>query len=277
MSVASNQTANVETISDRVERDCPSCQSTDRRALPRYRHPDWETVKCNACGFVYLSQAPHYEALAVDLGWTQQFVKEKERRATERPVFNKVDQATRWRLRMRKRPNHWEYITQKVASGRVLDVGCGSFNHVPEIYEPYGIDIEKVAIERANPLMQERGGFAVCAPALEGLISFQDDFLDGIIMRSYLEHETKPREVLEAAHAKLKQGGVIYVKVPNYGTLNRMVMGVKWCGFRFPDHLNYFTIPSLRTLAEKTGYKFEQMRKLTSSVNDNMHCFLTKV
>jgi len=83
--------------------------------------------------------------------------------------------------------------------------------------------------------------------------------------------------VLEAAHTKLKPGGVIYVKVPNFGTLNRMVMGVKWCGFRFPDHLNYFTIPSLRQMAEKTGYKFEQMRKLTSGVNDNMHCFLTKV
>lgn len=262
--------------SGRVLRDCPSCGSTDARRLARYSPNDWDTVKCGSCGFVYLSEAPHYEALAVDLGWTQQFEKEKARRAQERPVFNKMDQATRWRLRMRKRPNHWEYIMRKVPSGRVLDVGCGSVNHVPKVYEPYGIDIEKVAIERVNPLMQQRGGFAVCAPALEGLLSFEDAFLDGIIMRSYLEHETKPREVLEAAHAKLKPGGVIYVKVPNYGTINRMVMGIKWCGFRFPDHLNYFSITSLREMAEKTGYKFEQMRKLTSSVNDNMHCFLIK-
>lgn len=277
MPAASKQYANNEATSKRVERTCPSCQNSRSKKLNAYSHPDWDTVKCVACGFVYLSEAPHYEALAVDLGWTQQFEKEKARRKEERPVFSKVDQATRWRLRMRKRPNHWEYITQKVPSGRVLDVGCGQVNHVPKVYEPYGIDIEKVAVERVNPAMQERGGFAVCAPALEGLLSFEDDFLDGIIMRSYLEHETKPREVLEAAHTKLKQGGVIYVKVPNYGTLNRMVMGVKWCGFRFPDHLNYFTISSLRKMAENAGYQFEQMRKLTSPVNDNMHCFLTKI
>ena len=106
---------------------------------------------------------------------------------------------------------------------------------------------------------------------------FEDGFFDGVIMRSYLEHELHPREVLLATHKKLRPGGVIYIKVPNFGTLNRMVRGVDWCGFRFPDHLNYFDVSAMKRLAEETGYKFELKNKLTRLTNDNMHVFLTRL
>ena len=124
--------------------------------------------------------------------------------------------------------------------------------------------------------MQERGGHVVHASALDGMKKFEDNFFDGVIMRSYLEHEAQPREVLEACYDKLKPGGGIYVKVPNFDTINRLVRGIKWCGFRFPDHLNYFGIKTLKNLAERENYKFSIINNMTRFTNDNVHCFLSK-
>ena len=80
---------------------------------------------------------------------------------------------------------------------------------------------------------------------MEGLKSFAAGFFTAATLRSYLEHELHPRAVLTELHRTLAPGGVALVKVPNYASLNRRVTGRKWCGFRYPDHLNYFTPASL--------------------------------
>jgi SAM-dependent methyltransferase len=258
-----------------IARNCPDCRSGAQEPLPQYSRMGWSTVRCRDCGFIYLSAAPCYEALSEDLAWTQQFEKEKKRRKQQQPIVSWLDTKTRWRLHI-ARDNEWEYICDKIQSGRVLDIGCGVKDNVPACFTPYGIEIEKAAAERAAILMRARGGDVIHAPALAGLAQFTDGFFDGIIMRSYLEHEADPRGVLEACHAKLRPGGVIYVKVPNFATINRVVRGVEWCGFRFPDHLNYFTIDSLRSMAESAGYRFELRNWATRYTNDNLHSFLIR-
>lgn len=260
---------------ERIQRACPACAGARFDPLPVYSHPDWAVVKCLDCRFVFLKEAPDYAALSEELAWTTQFAKEARRRREKSPIVSWIDRKTRWRLHM-FRDNEWDYISRKVKAGNVLDVGCGATNRVPEQFTPFGIEIEKQAAAVANGLMAEKGGFVVHAPALDGLSKFDDASLDGVIMRSYLEHEMKPRDVLRACHSKLKPNGVIYVKVPNFATLNRMVRGREWCGFRFPDHLNYFEPASLRRLAEAEGYAVTIKNKATIFTNDNMHVFLQK-
>jgi hypothetical protein len=96
------------------------------------------------------------------------------------------------------------------------------------------------------------------------------------VLRSYLEHELHPRAVLAELHRTLAHGGVALVKVPNYGSLNRRLTGRKWCGFRYPDHLNYFTPASLSCMATACGYEacFRLTDKLPTS--DNMYAVLRK-
>ena len=74
-------------------------------------------------------------------------------------------------------------------------------------------------------------------------------------MRSYLEHELHPAEVLRELWRTLKPGAVVIVKVPNFASLNRRVMGMRWCGFRHPDHLNYFTPDTLTNMARACGFE----------------------
>ncbi len=78
---------------------------------------------------------------------------------------------------------------------------------------------------------------------------------NGVIMHSYLEHEVEVMAVLNGAFRALRPGGKVYVRVPNFGSLNRRLIGAKWCGFRYPDHVNYFTLASLRQVASRAGSK----------------------
>jgi len=260
---------------EKNKRACPVCFEQQPVPLPKLSHPDWNTVKCANCTMVYLDEAPHYASLSEDMAWTKQFGKEAKRRKQKEPLIAWLDAKTRWRLHM-FRDNEWDYISTYVKSGKVLDIGCGGINNIPAQFTPFGIEIEKQAAEISHALMKENGGFVIHAPALEGIAQFEDAFLDGIIMRSYLEHEANPRQVLRACYHKLKPGGAIYVKVPNFGTINRIVRGVNWCGFRFPDHLNYFGVKNLQHLAELENYRFELKNKFTRFTNDNAHCFFIK-
>jgi hypothetical protein len=64
------------------------------------------------------------------------------------------------------------------------------------------------------------------------------------------------------------------VKVPNFASMNRVVMGRHWCGFRHPDHLNYFTPKTLRLLAEATGFDVELPFLDALPTDDNMVAIL---
>lgn len=259
----------------KIKRNCPICTADESEILSKLSHPEWSTVQCNVCEMIYLNEAPDYASLSEDIAWTKQFCLEKKRRKNKEPIISWLDDKTRWRLHL-FRNNEWAYIAKRVKGGNVLDVGCGSANNIPTQFTPFGIEIEREAARTSDPLMQGRGGYVIHAPAIEGLTQFEDGFFDGIIMRSFLEHEAQPREVLAASYAKLKPGGTIYVKVPNFDTLNRLVRGINWCGFRFPDHLNYFGINTIQELATLENFKFHLVNKMTRYTNDNLHCFLIK-
>lgn len=258
-----------------IERTCPTCEVNDYSPLPQYSHPDWPTVKCNRCDLVYLLRGTRYDALSEDISWTKQHAIERERRKEREPILLWLDEKTRWRMRLFKKKAEY-FITKKVRSGNVLDLGCGGFNRIPDCYTPFGVEIEKKEAAIANTLMQAKGGYVQHAPALEGINQFEDGFFDGITMHSYLEHELNPKQILAACHQKLKPKGTIYLKVPNYGTINRVTRGGNWCGFRYPDHLNYFRVTTLRRMAASTGFDLTLINKFTQFTSDSMHCFLDK-
>ncbi len=59
---------------------------------------------------------------------------------------------------------------------------------------------------------------------------------------------------LKASLHALRAGGRCIVKVPNFASWNLTLKKKKWCGFRFPDHVNYFTPATLSELARRAGF-----------------------
>lgn len=258
-----------------AERCCPACGSGEREALPAYSEGEWSVVECRACGFVYLANPPGYAALVDDYAWEKTSKVEKAWRAEHRPVSSTLRKALRWRFRVIG--GSVNRIMGLLGGGRILDIGCGKGRPMfMEGCTPFGIEISRELHAQADAKMRAKGGYAVHAPAIDGLASFEDRSFDGVIMHSYLEHEEHPGPVLAEVARVLKPGGRAYVRVPNYGSLNRRVRGRHWCGFRYPDHVNYFTEKSLRTMAGSAGFGARLVNWLNLPIDDNIKMLLVK-
>jgi SAM-dependent methyltransferase len=254
-------------------RDCEVCGSGHASELTRYTSSPWPVVACKDCGFVFLHHVPGYQALVEEFAFEKTWTKENQKRSKRKWAW--LDQATRWRLKLGKLQDGSRQIQALGISGNALDVGCGGECRLPQGLTPYGVEISSALADVAQPKFAARGGSVVCAPAIDGMEKFENNFFRSILMRSYLEHEEQPRAVLESAFRKLTPGGVIFVRVPDFGSINRRVRGAKWCGFRFPDHVNYFTEGSLSSLARGIGYTYRR-KNAFSLFDDNLTVELTK-
>lgn len=258
-----------------LTRACPQCGSNDAHTMPEYSVQPWRIVQCEGCEFVYLQNVPVYERLVDELAWEKTSEAERERRRVSYPVVNRIEHLTRWRLFLI--PNKAvRRMRRMFKEGRILDVGCAAGRSVPEPFIPFGVEISKELATAANELMSARGGYAICAPAVEGVRQFPDRYFSGVVLSSFLEHEANPKQLLEQVARVVADDGKVYVRVPNFSSINRRVMQAKWCGFRHPDHVNYFTPRSLRRMAKDCGFKMRVMTPLSLPFNDNINAILSR-
>ena len=262
------------------KRDCPLCgRDNDDMPESRYSHPPWAIKACRGCGFVYIDRAPHHRVQFDTMAWERTTKIEERRRAELRPISYKASKRTRFRKSLLPRKTMLGYIAGRIAGGNVLDLGCGEgapMANFPPSFTPFGVEISANAAASAHRAFSARGGYVINQACVEALRQFPEGFFAAASLRSYLEHEADPLPVLENLHRVLMPGGFAIVKVPNYGSLNRVVMGRRWCGFRYPDHLNYFTPETLSVMAAKAGFRarFGLTGRLPTS--DNMWGVLTK-
>jgi len=260
--------------SGKVERVCEICGSGSSNRIETYCFGEWPLVKCTACDFVYLKSVPAYEVLSTEFAWEKQRAIEAKRR--QQSAWGAFDAATRWRLQIGKLIDDRILKSARHRGGNTLNIGCGGgCGPVPPGEVPYGIEISEALASRAVPEFKARGGAVFHGPAVDGLDAFEGIGFSAVYMRSYLEHEAQPRLVLQKSFDRLLPGGTVHLRVPNYGSPNRVVMGRRWCGFRFPDHVNYFTSKSLRQLAENIGFDYAHHNRW-SLFDDNLIVVLTK-
>jgi len=234
-------------------------------------------VQCADCGLIYLEWVPAYGELYDDLAWTHQHKREEQRRLEQSPILARIDMMTRWRLGLFGDATPAGGLTSWAKPGPVLDVGCSSgkaFEALPAGYIPHGIEIDQTAAAKARVLFEARGGRIVNADGVSGLEQFPAECFSGVSLWSYLEHEARPREALEGVRRVVRPDGIVLVKVPNFDCWNRSVLGAKWPGFRHPDHVQYFTPPTLARLADATGFDVRFRLYGRIPVNDNMYAIL---
>ncbi|MEX2628472.1 MAG: class I SAM-dependent methyltransferase [Tistlia sp.] len=263
-----------------VERACPLCRDDNCATPPsRFSLGRWVVKDCATCGFTYITSAPVYGALSETMSWEKSAGLEAEWREATWGIQNTLDRRTRWRMRLFPRKKMPALLARFARPGPVVDLGCGQgaqLEGLAEGFVPHGIEISAAAAAKADRRFSQRGGHAVAAPCLEGLRAFPDGHFTGATLRSYLEHELHPSEVLSELHRVMADDGVVIVKVPNYGSWNRRLTGKRWCGFRHPDHLNYFTPASLAEMARRCGFSAWQGLGWRLPTSDNMWAILRK-
>lgn len=258
-----------------MTRTCPICTSDDAEPVARFSRNVWKIVSCNECGLVYLQNPPGYQALEEEFAWQTTLKEEHKARLEKMPVGYRLDRATRWRHSL-LRPSRQVQYKRWLGGGSLLNVGCAAALDVFPEFKVYGIEISKELATAANRNLAPGGGYCIHGPGADAIWKFEREMFDGILMRSYLEHEEQPIRVLKGAHRCLKSKGKIYVRVPNYGSVNRRITGTNWCGFRYPDHVNYFSLRTLKDLAARTGFSVKLINPLRLPVDDNINALFTK-
>ena len=256
-------------------RKCPVCESPSDTALRLHKYDcdKWKIGCCLNCGFVYLLNPPRQDDLIDKLAFEQTFERRKEQRKSALRSA-----AAQFRTFLVQFKRHGSNPSSRFfPRGRVLDVGCGGGQRIEPPAIPYGIEISRHLFHEADRIMRARGGYCVHATGSDGIVQFDDNHFDGVLMNSYLEHEVDVLPVLRGAHRCLKPNGKLYLRVPNYASINRRVFGRSWCGFRYPDHVNYFTPSSLRSTAARVGFRVRILNRLRLPIDDNIHALLTKV
>ena len=239
---------------------CPVCGAENfGQAANEYSVAPWVLKTCASCAMVYLENPPAYEDLKEELAWERTFAEESKARRKRNPVLYKLGRMPKALVqKLFKRDKLMALVKAYVAPGMVLDVGCGgghTLETLPPQYVPCGVEISVGLSAEAQARFAPRGGFCVAGDALSGLQGLDAAMFSGVIMTSFLEHEVRVGEVLVETARVMKPGARLIVKVPNYASWNRSMRGAKWCGFRYPDHVNYFTPQLLVRLTEQSGFR----------------------
>jgi SAM-dependent methyltransferase len=273
---------------------CPILGRLTEVDVTAFTRDKWSIVRCQETGFVFLKNPPDYSQLETTFAWEVTAGAERKRRREAEPFVSRLSLIAA-SMKLRLFPNRNRYFTlakahlpefPSDAPIRILDVGCGKAELLQDLHGrflaenltiiPQGIEVSPHLADLANQCVASLGGCVIQENAVDGTSRLPPNSVDIAIMSSFLEHECQPLVLLRQLHSVITERGVIVLKVPNFGCVNRMVRGSKWCGFRFPDHTNYFTPTTLTRIADEAGFDCRQtvMDKLPFS--DNMYAVLKK-
>jgi 2-polyprenyl-3-methyl-5-hydroxy-6-metoxy-1,4-benzoquinol methylase len=87
-----------------------------------------------------------------------------------------------------------------------------------------------------------------------------DEQFDLVLMLNLIEHVAEPVNVLRAVRNRLKPGGALLIKTPNYDSLDaRLFRNTYWGGLHCPRHWVIFTPESIRRLAASAGLEVRRL------------------
>jgi len=145
-------------------------------------------------------------------------------------------------------------LERHIKPGRVFDVGsaAGFFMKAAEDrgWEAHGNDISAAAIKWAK----NRYNIDIHHDFFED-ISLQSDYYDAVVMWNTLEHTHNPAETISIAKRILKKGGLIYIKIPEKGTLASLKKHYE------PLHLFEFSMKILQNYLVKEGFTELEINK----------------
>jgi SAM-dependent methyltransferase len=277
-----------------LQRQNPMLENTTPCVTLAYAPTPWVLKQCVESKFVYLENPPNYDSFISEFAWEKTSVLEAENRKKAEPTrYAGSTLLKQFRYSVLKRNKFLDLCTQyipKEASINInlLDLGCGTGQLLGDLMGrlpcetaskciPHGVELSKELARISDEKMNLLGGRCVQDTALNGIEKLPTNYFHIIALASFLEHEINPLPLLKKCYEALTPGGVLIIKVPNYASWNLKMRGDKWCGFRWPDHVNYFTPETLNLMTIKAGLSLKRMNLLDRlPTSDSLYAVYTK-
>ncbi len=203
---------------------------------------------CEQCGLASLFPVPEGEQIP-DAGdwWSARRARPRRRRWLKRrleQIRAKIFGTPADRLLRATR--------HAVASGRLLDIGCGDgrlLREAGKYYDCLGVEPSPKAAQAARAK-----GFEIVEDTFENAV-FPPESFDVVLMDSIIEHVADPVGVMEKVNSVLRLGGIAVLRTPKFGGPSYRIHGPAWNGFRHGYHRFLFSGDTLAACLHKAGFE----------------------
>ncbi|MFM8552903.1 MAG: class I SAM-dependent methyltransferase [Nitrospiraceae bacterium] len=229
---------------------CPVCN--EDRPWPRFDKQGFSIVECRACRLQYVNPRP---ARAWLDAWYRQeyFSLSREQTSGAQHLQQGAIKTATAQLRL-------QLLGGVPPNGRLLDIGCGGGFFVGAAaangWHAIGLEPSAEAARQAGRALR----IDIVAGRLEDA-PFADARFDRITMFDVLEHVVCPRTCLIEARRLLAPGGRLVIETPNMAGWLPRLLTKHHPYVRPPEHLTYFTPPTLRLLVAQCGFQVEQLHQ----------------
>lgn len=133
---------------------------------------------------------------------------------------------------------------------KVLDIGCsnGVFLDLYHNSETWGVEPSEIANIR------QRTGRRIMHEYFEN-VKLPKNYFDLVIVNHTLEHLKRPNKILAKIKTLLKKDGIVFIDVPNVGSLSSKILGKKWPYLLPDEHLWQFDKKSIIKLIDDVGFE----------------------
>ncbi len=149
--------------------------------------------------------------------------------------------------------------------GKFLDVGCGGGSYLYRLkqwgWKVYGVEPSATGTEQSRSL-----GLSVHQGQVEDA-GFSDGFFDVVRLNHVLEHLTDPKKTLREIYRILKSDGVLYLTLPNTGSLNFWLFQENWYGLDPPRHVISYCPRTLGFLCSVTEFEIAEISFQSGAFN----------
>lgn len=243
----------------------------------------FDVVKCSYCGLVYVNPRPYGTELARyypdEAGYYTPCVKQ----ANTNNIFPRFRENLRNSILAAyrgyypdKKPNllvkvllypiylvknkGWrrEGLPDFIENGNLLEVGCSYGLYLAKMremdWQVQGVELNKKAVEFG----QKNWGLDIINNTVDKA-NLPEKYYDVILLRMVLEHLPSPKIALAKLAKALKQGGKMYIIVPDFNGLEAQLFKAYCYTLQVPNHLYHFTPQTLKGYIDKAGLRIKRI------------------
>jgi SAM-dependent methyltransferase len=195
-----------------------------------------DIARCPSCGHMQLHPMPGEAMLArayAEAASEAYIEEEAGQRATARATLARIE-------------------THVARPGAVLDLGCWVGYLLAEARDRGWRTLGVEPSEFASDYARDRLGLEVITGDAD-TADLPAAAFDAVALGDVIEHLPDPGEALDRIRALLAPGGVLWLAIPDAGSLLARAMGRRWWSV-IPTHVQYFTRESITTLLRRHGF-----------------------